>query len=145
NAGEVPFVEDGLESVLAGVVAQGKLSAQLETPAADAYIVSVPTPFLGDHDADLSYIEAAARGIAPKLTGGELMVLESTAPPGRHRAHGHRDPRGTTGVHRRAEPSQLPLLLARPGARAAGPDHDRDGRERPHHRRHHSGGREAEP
>src|SRR5690625_4611896 len=43
---------------------------------------SVPTPFLGDHDADLSYIEAAARGIAPKLTGGELMVLESTAPPG---------------------------------------------------------------
>ena len=82
NAGEVPFVEDGLESVLAGVVAQGKLSAQLETPAADAYIVSVPTPFLGDHDADLSYIEAAARGIAPKLTGGELMVLESTAPPG---------------------------------------------------------------
>ena len=82
NAGEVPFVEEGLEAVLAGVVAQGKLSAQLETPEADAYIVSVPTPFKGDHDADLSYIEAAARGIAPKLTGGELIVLESTAPPG---------------------------------------------------------------
>ncbi|MGO2359885.1 MAG: UDP-N-acetyl-D-mannosamine dehydrogenase, partial [Brachybacterium tyrofermentans] len=45
-------------------------------------IVSVPTPFKGDHDADLSYIEAAARGIAPKLSGGELVVLESTAPPG---------------------------------------------------------------
>lgn len=82
NAGQVPFVEEGLESVLAGVVAQGKLSAQLETPEADAYIVSVPTPFKGDHDADLSYIEAAARGIAPKLRGGELIVLESTAPPG---------------------------------------------------------------
>lgn len=82
NAGTVPFVEEGLETVVAGVVAQGKLSAQLETPEADAYIVSVPTPFKGDHDADLSYIEAAARGIAPKLTGGELVVLESTAPPG---------------------------------------------------------------
>ncbi|MGP9613490.1 UDP-N-acetyl-D-mannosamine dehydrogenase [Brachybacterium sp. AOP42-B2-9] len=82
NAGEVPFVEEGLEAVLAGVVAQGKLSAQLETPEADAYIVSVPTPFKGDHDADLSYIEAAAAGIAPKLSGGELIVLESTAPPG---------------------------------------------------------------
>src|SRR5699024_5402920 len=82
NAGEVPFVEDGLESVLAGVVAKGKLSAQLETPEADAYIVSVPTPFKGDHDADLSYIEAAANGIASKLSGGELVVLESTAPPG---------------------------------------------------------------
>ncbi|MGF7022916.1 UDP-N-acetyl-D-mannosamine dehydrogenase [Brachybacterium tyrofermentans] len=82
NAGTVPFVEEGLESVVAGVVAQGKLSAQLETPEADAYIVSVPTPFKGDHDTDLSYIEAAARGIAPKLSGGELVVLESTAPPG---------------------------------------------------------------
>ena len=82
NGGQVPFVEEGLEAVLAGVVAQGKLSAQLETPAADAYIVSVPTPFKGDHEADLSYIEAAARGIAPQLKGGELVVLESTAPPG---------------------------------------------------------------
>lgn len=82
NAGTVPFVEEGLETVVAGVVAQGKFSAQLETPEADAYIVSVPTPFKGDHDADLSYIEAAASGIAPKLSGGELVVLESTAPPG---------------------------------------------------------------
>jgi UDP-N-acetyl-D-mannosaminuronic acid dehydrogenase len=37
---------------------------------------------MGDHEADLSYIEAAARGIAPQLSGGELIVLESTAPPG---------------------------------------------------------------
>lgn len=82
NAGKVPFVEEGLETVVAGAVAQGKLSAQIETPEADAYIVSVPTPFKGDHDADLSYIEAAAKGIAPKLSGGELVVLESTSPPG---------------------------------------------------------------
>src|SRR5699024_1569798 len=82
NAGTVPFVEEGLETVVAGTVAQGKLSAQTGTPEADAYIVSVPTPFKGDHDADLSYIEAAAQGIAPQLSGGELVVLESTAPPG---------------------------------------------------------------
>ena len=82
NAGTVPFVEEGLETVVAGTVAQGKLSAQTETPQTDAYIVSVPTPFKGDHDADLSYIEAAAKGIAPQLSGGELVVLESTAPPG---------------------------------------------------------------
>ena len=42
NAGTVPFVEEGLETVVAGVVAQGKFCAQLETPEADAYIVSVP-------------------------------------------------------------------------------------------------------
>src|SRR5699024_6754892 len=82
NAGTVPFVAEGLETVVAGTVAQGKLSAQTGTPRADAYIVSVPTPFKGDHDADLSYIEAAAKGIAPQLSGGELVVLESTSPPG---------------------------------------------------------------
>lgn len=82
NAGQAPFVEEGLETVVAGTVAQGKLTAQTETPRADAYIVSVPTPFKNDHDADLSYIEAAARGIAPQLSGGELIVLESTSPPG---------------------------------------------------------------
>src|SRR5699024_3560803 len=82
NAGKVPFVEEGLETVVAGAVAQGKLSAQTETASADAYIVSVPPPFKGDHDADLSYIEAAASGIALQLSGGELVVLESTSPPG---------------------------------------------------------------
>ncbi|WP_029088936.1 UDP-N-acetyl-D-mannosamine dehydrogenase [Brevibacterium album] len=82
NAGRVPFVEEGLETVVAGTVARGTLRAQTETPEADAYIVSVPTPFKGDHEADLSYIETAARGIAPRLSGGELIVLESTAPPG---------------------------------------------------------------
>lgn len=82
NAGALPFVEDGLGVVLAGVVAQGQLKAQGTTPSADAYIISVPTPFVRDHEADLSYIEEAARGIASKLRGGELVVLESTSPPG---------------------------------------------------------------
>ncbi|GLU59556.1 UDP-N-acetyl-D-mannosamine dehydrogenase [Paenarthrobacter ureafaciens] len=42
----------------------------------------MPTPFKEDRSADLSYIEAAARGIAPQLQGGELLILESTSPPG---------------------------------------------------------------
>lgn len=82
NAGHVPFIEAGLESVIAGVVAKGILHAQTDTPAADAYIVAVPSPLTGGHEADLSYIEAAARSIAPRLSGGELVVLESTSPPG---------------------------------------------------------------
>ncbi|MGQ7788292.1 UDP-N-acetyl-D-mannosamine dehydrogenase [Nesterenkonia sp. PF2B19] len=82
NNGEVPFVEPGLREVVERAVAAGKLSASTETPVADAYIVAVPTPFTDSHSADLSYIEAAADGIAPKLTGGELVILESTSPPG---------------------------------------------------------------
>ncbi|SJM53328.1 UDP-N-acetyl-D-mannosamine dehydrogenase [Agrococcus casei] len=82
NRGEVPFYEPDFEATLAGVVHKGNLSAQTETPHADAYIVAVPTPFTDDHNVDTKYIEAAAKNIAAELTGGELIVLESTSPPG---------------------------------------------------------------
>lgn len=82
NDGRVPFVEPDLGIHVAGAVSQGRLKATTQTPAADAYIVAVPTPFTADKSADLSYIEAAARGIAPVLQGGELIILESTSPPG---------------------------------------------------------------
>jgi len=82
NKGEVPFVEPGLREVLERAVSGGMLTAATETPTADAYIVAVPTPFTESHAADLTYIEAAADGIAAKLTGGELIILESTSPPG---------------------------------------------------------------
>jgi UDP-N-acetyl-D-mannosaminuronic acid dehydrogenase len=82
NRGEVPFVEPDLASYVAGAVSQHKLSAALEAPKAQAYIVAVPTPFNPDHTADVSYIKAAARGIAAQLEGGELIILESTSPPG---------------------------------------------------------------
>ncbi|WP_104165457.1 UDP-N-acetyl-D-mannosamine dehydrogenase [Arthrobacter sp. SX1312] len=82
NRGEVPFVEPDLNIHVAGAVSQGNLRATTETPAAEAYILAVPTPFNADKTADLSYIEAAATGIAPQLVGGELIILESTSPPG---------------------------------------------------------------
>ncbi|WP_154605648.1 UDP-N-acetyl-D-mannosamine dehydrogenase [Arthrobacter sp. AQ5-05] len=81
NRGELPFVEPDLGTNVAGAVAQGFLKAQKETPQADAFIVAVPTPFLADKSADFSFIEDAARAIAPQLRGGELVILESTSPP----------------------------------------------------------------
>ena len=80
--GQVPFVEPDLGVHVAGAVSQGRLSATTTTPRADAYIVAVPTPFMEDRSADLTYIEAAAKSIAPQLQGGELLILESTSPPG---------------------------------------------------------------
>ena len=82
NRGELPFVEEGLDVVLADVVGKGLLKAQKDTPEADVYIVAVPTPFAEGHKADVSYIEAAAKALAPKLKQGNLVVLESTSPPG---------------------------------------------------------------
>lgn len=82
NRGEVPFVEPELGTAVAGAVTQGTLRAEKETPPADVFIVAVPTPFAEGHAANLSYIEAAADAIAPQLHGGELVILESTSPPG---------------------------------------------------------------
>ena len=80
--GEVPFVEPDLAVAVNGAVSMGRLSATTEMPEADAYIVAVPTPFNEDHTADLSYIRSAVESLAPKLRGGEIVILESTSPPG---------------------------------------------------------------
>lgn len=82
NQGEVPFVEPDMSTTVAGVVSQGFLRATTETPHADNYIVAVPTPFKDGHKPDLSYIETAGKQIAPLLEGNELVILESTSPPG---------------------------------------------------------------
>lgn len=49
---------------------------------ADAFLIAVPTPFKGEHEPDLTYVEAAARSIAPVLKKGDLVILESTSPVG---------------------------------------------------------------
>lgn len=82
NRGEVPFVEPDLETAVASAVKLGSLRAQHEVPAADVYIVAVPTPFGQGHSADLTYVDAATDSIIPQLRGGELVILESTSPPG---------------------------------------------------------------
>ena len=82
NEGKVPFVEPDMATTVAGVVSQGYLRATTETPHADNYIVAVPTPFKDGHKPDLSYIETAGKQIAPLLEGNELVILESTSPPG---------------------------------------------------------------
>lgn len=82
SAGKLPFVEEGLEESLAKVVSEGSLTAQKETPEAEIYIVSVPSPFKGDYELDPTYIDSATDAIIPNLKGGELLILESTVPPG---------------------------------------------------------------
>jgi UDP-N-acetyl-D-mannosaminuronic acid dehydrogenase len=82
NRGEVPFVEPDLAVGVSGAVAMGRLTATSEPPEADAFIIAVPTPFNEDRTADLSYVQAAAEHIAPKLKPGNIVVLESTSPPG---------------------------------------------------------------
>jgi UDP-N-acetyl-D-mannosaminuronic acid dehydrogenase len=80
--GEVPFVEPDLAVAVSGAVAMKRLTATTDMPEADAFIIAVPTPFQADRSADLSYIRSAVESIAPRLRGGEVLILESTSPPG---------------------------------------------------------------
>lgn len=82
NRGEVPFVEPDLGAVVSGVVSMGSLKAFTEVPQANAYIIAVPTPMTENKTIDLSYLNSAVENIAPVLRGGELVILESTSPPG---------------------------------------------------------------
>jgi UDP-N-acetyl-D-mannosaminuronic acid dehydrogenase len=82
NCGEVSIAEPDLGVAVAGAHAKGLLTASVEMPEADAFLIAVPTPFTEGKLPDLSYVQAAAEAIAPRLTGGEVVILESTCPPG---------------------------------------------------------------
>lgn len=83
NRGEVHIVEPDLDLVVRAVVKDGYLRATTVPEPADAFLIAVPTPFKGEnHEPNLSYIEAAAKSIAPVLEPGNLIVLESTSPIG---------------------------------------------------------------
>jgi UDP-N-acetyl-D-mannosaminuronic acid dehydrogenase len=82
SRGEAPFVEADLAIALSGAVSMGRLSAGTTPGPADAFVIAVPTPFQEDRSADLRYVQTAARSIAPVLAAGNLVVLESTSPPG---------------------------------------------------------------
>ena len=82
NQGKIHIVEPDLDIVVRSVVQTGKLKAITTPEAADAFMIAVPTPFKEEHLPDLSYIEAAAKAIAPVLNKGNLVILESTSPVG---------------------------------------------------------------
>lgn len=83
NRGEIHIVEPDLDIVVKSVVSMGKLRATTTPEPAEAFLIAVPTPFKGEeHEPDLSYIEKAAKAIAPVLNKGNLVILESTSPVG---------------------------------------------------------------
>lgn len=82
NRGEIHIVEPELDMVVHAAVTEGCLRATTKAEPADAFLIAVPTPFKGDHEPDLSYIEAASKAIAPVLKRGDLVILESTSPVG---------------------------------------------------------------
>ena len=86
NQGKIHIVEPDLDIVVKSVVSTGNLRSTTKVEPAQAFMIAVPTPFhegdSGSHSPDLSYVESAARAIAPVLEKGNLVILESTSPVG---------------------------------------------------------------
>ncbi len=79
------YVGDVQSADLHDLVASGHLEATTDygrLVECDGVIICVPTPLDDYREPDLSYIEAAADGVARALRPGQLVVLESTTWPG---------------------------------------------------------------
>jgi UDP-N-acetyl-D-glucosamine dehydrogenase len=78
------YVEDIASSRLSAALATGRYLPTTEYAAGagfDVAVVTVPTP-LRDGNPDMSYIQDAGRSLAPLITRGATVVLESTTYPG---------------------------------------------------------------
>ncbi|MDQ1397025.1 MAG: UDPglucose 6-dehydrogenase [Acidimicrobiaceae bacterium] len=86
SRGEIPIVEAGLEGLVKEGLAAGRLSFVLGSAAAakesEFVFLCVPTPQGEDGAADLSYVERAAREIAPVLRSQSVVINKSTVPVG---------------------------------------------------------------
>ena len=82
NQGRLHIIEPGMKEMLQEVVNNGCLHASNTPEVSDAYFIVVPTPFKGDHEPDISYVESATRMVLPLLKQGDLYIIESTSPVG---------------------------------------------------------------
>ncbi len=81
--GDTHFDEPGLHAFVSQALESDQLEITDEVVPAKYQVICVPTPFEEEtKSADLRYIEAVGRAIAPKLRTGDTVILESTVPPG---------------------------------------------------------------
>lgn len=84
NAGH-NYIGDVVDSDLAALVAQGRLSATTDfsfIKDVDFVAICVPTPLDAHQQPDISYVESSTRSVAKYLHKGMMVVLESTTYPG---------------------------------------------------------------
>lgn len=82
NAGKIHIIEPSLDIAVAKAVAEGYLKADTKPVEANTYLIVVPTPFKGNHEPDISFVEAATKAILHLLKEGDLYIIESTSPVG---------------------------------------------------------------
>lgn len=80
--GQVTFREQGIEEIFQAAVKAG-ISFRTDCPAADMYIVAVPTPYFEEtKEVDDRYVVQAVGQILEVCPDGAIVVIESTIAPG---------------------------------------------------------------
>ena len=82
NQGKIHIVEPDLDEIVSKAVSNGFFKASTKPASAGVYLIVVPTPFKGNHEPDISFVEAATKGIIPLLKKEDLYIIESTSPIG---------------------------------------------------------------
>ena len=82
NQGKIHIVEPDLDKIVSAAVLKGNLKAGTKASTAEVYLIVVPTPFKGNHEPDISFVEAATKSVIPLLKKGDLYIIESTSPIG---------------------------------------------------------------
>jgi len=84
--GQVPFYEPDLQELLLDQQKNSQLtfttSYQEAISDAEIIIIAVGTPSAADETADLRYVLASAKSLAPHLKENAIVVIKSTVPPG---------------------------------------------------------------
>lgn len=81
KSGKLPFEEQGLEELMKSTKSTFLASQNIEE--ADVFLIAVPTPLEGSMKiSDLRFVRSATEMIYPLLKNGNLVIIESTVPPG---------------------------------------------------------------
>lgn len=82
NSGSIHIDEPELEKIFLRAFSNKMLSVSKIVKKADIFIISVPTPLTKENKAELNYVRDATGMIKNHVKEGDLIILESTSPPG---------------------------------------------------------------
>ena len=82
NKGIIHIEEPGISDIIKNAVDHKVYKASLTPEKADAFIITVPTPYIVEnYSCDLSYVISACETIIPYLEKGNTVIIESTIAP----------------------------------------------------------------
>ena len=82
NKGIIHIEEPGISDIIKNAVKNKVYTASLTPEKADAFIITVPTPYIVEnYSCDLSYVITACETIIPYIEKGNTVIIESTIAP----------------------------------------------------------------